>query len=338
MEGPPQPRRHIRWAFAFVVLPVAAFVGVFVVTLALSDDGAAPSPAPTRAATTTGIPSADVEAGRLILTLFGEGAEPVAGYLTSVAFDGSDPRPITDPPAEDVVASDVAPALSPDGQTIAFQRAVSGPSRGTPPFVYLVGRDGSGLRRLTTGRSVELDPAWSPDGSRIALARRDRGTFELFVSASDGSGLERLTSTKPADEDYPAWSPDGSRIAFTRYETGFETSGGDLWTMRPDGTGSDLLLGGRQDDSSPAWSPDGSRIAFVRDGHIAVVSADGSGVQILTSGSEEKEFRPRWLPDGNRIVFTRDPGLILIVSVGDRRLSQIELDVWADGAIWDSGT
>ena len=294
-----------RRAILYAWLPAAAFVAAFALVAAVwgeeGDRGApagdSPAPAPAEEAPLTGD-------GRIVLTLFTGGTESVEGYLASVAPDGSDVRAITERPGGAALASDVAPALSPDGATVAFQRAVPGEE----PRIYLVGLDGGGLRPLTGQGGAELDPAWSPDGSSIAFARSFRGSFDLFVCAPDGSGLTALTATRPADEDFPSWSPDGTQLAFTRYVTGFESSGGDLWIMEPDGSGERLLLGGPDDDAEPSWSPDGTRIAFVRNGRVSVMDADGSGIVALTAGAIDPEFRPRWSPDGTRILFTRDRG------------------------------
>ena len=57
------------------------------------------------------------------------------------------------------------------------------------------------------------NPAWSPDGSRIAFSSNRDGDSEIYVMNADGSGVTPLTDN--SDQDYsPAWSPDGSRIAF----------------------------------------------------------------------------------------------------------------------------
>lgn len=330
-------RPRARRALLFAGAPAVAFAAVFAVTLVASGGGGSQ---PRTAATAPTGPDAEPAglsgAGRLVLTLFAGGEEHVAGYLASVASDGSGARPITQPPAEDTIASDVAPALSPDGRTVVFQRAVSGPDHSTEPRLYLVRVDGSGLRRLTRARTAELDPAWSPDGTRIAFTRSARGSFDLVVCAPDGSQLRRLTETRAADEGFPAWSPDGRRIAFARYENGFEAESGDLWLINADGSGPTRVLGGPEDDSEPAWSPDGQRIAFVRNGHLAVMNADASEVRELTGG-RVRDRRPRWSADGSRIVFTRDPGYILVVSADGSGLAQVPLDGLADGAVWEPG-
>src|SRR5256885_8849439 len=123
--------------------------------------------------------------------------------------------------------------------------------------------DGSGLRRLTRHPGIDFDPAWSPDGTVIAfwraLHRGKRETRQIFVVNADGSGLRRLTWG--ANSEAPAWSPDGKRIAFARTAS----KRGDIWMMRPDGTGQQRVTGGAADDDDPAWAPDGTAIAFTSD-------------------------------------------------------------------------
>ena len=112
-------------------------------------------------------------------------AADAEAYLASVAVDGSDIREITQPP-ESAIAADGSPSVSPDGKTIAFSRAIPG----EPPHIYLVGIDGSGLRRLTQGNSAEIQPVWSPDGTHIAFSRADGEHFDLFVAGGGrGPGL-----------------------------------------------------------------------------------------------------------------------------------------------------
>ncbi|MGH2743114.1 MAG: TolB family protein, partial [Thermoleophilaceae bacterium] len=263
-------------------MPVAAFALAFAGSLlyfSLADgdgSGDAPAPAaapPDRSAGRRGAPAE----GRLVVTFNAAADEPGKGYLARVALDGSVARMLLEPPRRGRLASNAAPAVSPDGTTVAFQRALAGPSRGLPPFVYLMGLDGSGAeRRLTRGRAAEVDPAWSPDGTRIAFSREVGGRFDLFASAPGGSALKRLSRTPDADEFSLGWSPDGSRIVFARYERGVEHGSGDLLLANADGTGERLLLGDEHDYSSPAWSPDGRRIALIRDGHLAVMGADGT--------------------------------------------------------------
>src|SRR5438128_1111552 len=85
----------------------------------------------------------------------------------------------------------------------------------------------------------------------------------------------------------------------------FEAAG-DVFVMRPDGSGRTNLTSSPGRDSSPAWSADGARLAFVseRDGNseIYVMNADGSGQTRLTNNAAE-DLNPAWSPDGTQLVF-----------------------------------
>jgi Tol biopolymer transport system component len=106
---------------------------------------------------------------------------------------------------------------SPDGRRIAFVISL-GPRH--PPVVqnseiYVMNADGSGARRLTHEAGYDGEPAWSPDGRKIAFqsTKTIGGNKEIYVMNADGSGKRNLTRN-PAMDGRPSWSPDGRRIAF----------------------------------------------------------------------------------------------------------------------------
>ena len=72
--------------------------------------------------------------------------------------------------------------------------------------------DGSGQRRLTRNPARDMDPAWSPDGRRIAFDRG--GTQQIWLMNPDGSGQRSLTPAAGWRSRDPDWSPDGRKIAF----------------------------------------------------------------------------------------------------------------------------
>jgi Tol biopolymer transport system component len=313
----------LRWAR----LPAAVFVLVFAGSLAyfeLLAGGTASTSRPT------------AESGRLVVTYSATARNPDRGFLGTVALDGSDLRNVIEPPGGGRLAVNASPAVSPDGDTAAFQRAVAGPGGGHLPHVYVIPLDGSKpQRRLTRGAPAELDPTWSPDGKRIAFARQVDGRFDLFAWEADGSGLSRLTKTPRVDELAPAWSPDGASIAFARYENGVERGPGDLWLMSASGGGERRVRGGDGHDySGPAWSPDGKQLALLMDGHVAVTDRTGAAVRGLTADEELKESRPSWSSDGSRIAFTRDPGSIVITTPSGSNERRVPFDQAATGVAW----
>ena len=176
--------------------------------------------------------------------------------------------------------------------------------------IYLANADGTGLTRLTDG-TWDRNPAWSPDGNRLAFVREVETGSDLYVINADGSGLRRLVTG--GNNRSPAWSPDGARIAFSR------GSSGDflLYTIDPDAPGVPPTRVGFESglNFDPAWSPSGEEIAFiavigervVQD--LYVMRADGSGIRRISVESPDfgspvgnaEYFNPAWAPDGGSL-------------------------------------
>ena len=104
-------------------------------------------------------------------------------------------------------ADDSWPDWSPDRRRIVFSRT---PTRGQGSEIWVVRRDGGGLRRLTTG-SVDVQPAWSPDGQRIAFARSplSGGSFDIALVPLAG-GEPRIRAAGAAEQIAPNWSREGA--------------------------------------------------------------------------------------------------------------------------------
>jgi hypothetical protein len=164
--------------------------------------------------------------------------------------------------------------------------------------IYVMNADGSNQTRLTNNTVSDGDPAWSPDGTRIAFTSTRGGNSEIYVMWYDGFDQMRLTTNGGED---PAWSPDGARIAFA------SARDAEIYAMNADGSDQTRLTTNTASDEDPAWSPDGARIAFVtnRDGNydeIYVMNADGFDQTRLTTNTT-RDNNPAWSPDGTRIAF-----------------------------------
>ena len=124
------------------------------------------------------------------------------------------------------------------------------------------------------------EPAWSPDGRRIAFVERRGSAGTLYTMNADGSAARRVISSE-FDAGWPSWSPDGRRIVFDHSAaTATDNTLSDLYVVNVDGSGLRKLLSG---GSQPSWGPGGKRIAFarparLRNERIHTVSPDGSAV------------------------------------------------------------
>jgi Tol biopolymer transport system component len=152
------------------------------------------------------------------------------------------------------------------------------PQHGTQPTqLFRVSTTGTGLRQITTGIRSADDPAFSPDGKRVAFTRALSG---LFVMNADGTGLRRLTGGR--DDRYPVWSPNGRSIAFLHpLRNGFR-----LYLIKLNGREQHRLRFAPKDVGRPSWLPDGKSILVPAGGAFYEVSA--------TSGRVEKRLVPTY--------------------------------------------
>ncbi|MFO7533057.1 MAG: prolyl oligopeptidase family serine peptidase, partial [Candidatus Limnocylindrales bacterium] len=153
-----------------------------------------------------------------------------------------------------------------------------------PPKLWLVEVASGKARRLTSGRSSDEQPAWSPDGKRIAYVT-NRGTdpdlawrSDLTIIDADGGRPVRVSAGQQRLFQHPAWSPDGKRIAVLghRLESGNPTRDDiHVFPARADQAGAnltghtDLFVGAAMNSdlysagqTGPLWAPDGASIIF----------------------------------------------------------------------------
>ncbi len=167
--------------------------------------------------------------------------------------------------------------------------------------------------QLTFDAGHKTQPAWSPDGKKLAYVAPGGSNLglDIWVVNADGSEPLNITNKKGDDTD-PAWSPDGKLIAFTN--NGRSDGIRQVYTVAPDGK--DLKrISFDQEEFMPFFSPDGKNLAFV------MYVASHEVLYLRGSSTEFEEFsrfdnvellgrlgyveHPSYSPDGNWIAYTR---------------------------------
>lgn len=122
--------------------------------------------------------------------------------IVSVGRDGKDRKTLTSG------GINSWPAYSPDGKQIAFCS-----SRDGDFDLYVMGADGSDVKRVAKLEGMQARPCWSPDGKRLAFTWNRDGKYAVYAIELDGTGLLRLTDGDERD-DFAAWHPDGKSVVF----------------------------------------------------------------------------------------------------------------------------
>jgi eukaryotic-like serine/threonine-protein kinase len=228
--------------------------------------------------------------------------------------------------------SENRPAVSPDGQRIAFT------SEALDFDLVEIPLDGSPVRSLLATSRNELDPTFSRDGSLYAYVSDKEGVLQIWRRSRDGQ-FERLVVSSdhfPGEATLalgaPALSPDGQRIAYQRYG---EHTGYQVWvsTLAAAGPPVQVAASSLYQDA-PTWSPNGVWMAFLErtTDEVSVLSKVRVGVnepaQIIVRDIPLLAARPKWSPDGRWILCQTAEGLIIVTPDGKQERRVISQEFW----------
>jgi hypothetical protein len=220
----------------------------------------------------------------------------------------------------------IAPALSPDGQRIAFVSERDGVS--VDLYVANVSGEPRLRKLLTSVNDTELESmqlvhsagAWRPDGHQLAYAAvRTGASVILLIDPETGRRDREIRFPQFGEVLSPTWSPDGRAVAFAALEGGvtdlfvYELASGALTRLTHDAFA----------DLQPAWSPDGRQIVFATDRftsnldrldfgplQLAALHLVNRSVQpfvTIPPVAGAKAINPQWSPDGKAVYFLADP-------------------------------
>jgi eukaryotic-like serine/threonine-protein kinase len=196
------------------------------------------------------------------------------------------------------------PALSPEDKSVAFGR--TDPQTQTRDIWIKSFANGT-TSRFTFNGADDLNPTWSPDGTRIAFVSDRAGVRDIYVKAANGTSDERLLLASPNNKHVEDWSPDGRVLVFN--------SDYDIWEMAPvPGAKPKVLIGGASAQDQARFSPDGRWIAYRsresgRDELYVQTYPPGRGKwQVSTAGGGE----PFWRRDSRELFYMNGEKLMSV--------------------------
>lgn len=170
---------------------------------------------------------------------------------------------------------------------------------------------GDGERPLTSGNSVNTQPAWSADGSQLAFSSVRNAQSAIYLINADGSNLRRLNQSL-LWQTAPTWSPDGKAIAFLARDN--SKAGVELHIVGlNDGVVTVIAAdGAEKGPDAPVWSADSRQLAFLGANaqgktDVWVVQRDGSGLKNVSQlVSNRNKAHAAISPDGRYVAYVAD--------------------------------
>jgi TolB protein len=161
--------------------------------------------------------------------------------------------------------------------------------------LYICDYDGFNPRRVTVNGSLNILPAWSPDGRSLAYVSYRQGTPSIFVALIYEGRSANITTGATGGSFAPSFSPDGKRIAYASSRGGNM----DIWIANADGSGAHRITTSPGLDTAPYWSPTGQEIAFTSDRsgspQIYLMDNEGLNVRRLSNVGSWNDA-PTWNP------------------------------------------
>lgn len=233
------------------------------------------------------------------------------------------------------IGGDSDPDIDSTGQRLVF----SSTRHHAAADLYFKSVDGVAVTQLTSDPASDIQPALSPDGSRVAFASNRSGNWDIWITSVTGDPPVQVTNGD-ADDVHPSWSPDGRQIVYCSLPRGGQVQW-ELWIADASAGESKRFIGY---GLFPEWSPGGDTIVYQRarerGGHwfgiwtLTLVNGEPRSPTEIAASVAQAMILPTWSPDGRCIAFAATA----LPSVAERPTASADagndFDIWimdADG-------
>lgn len=201
------------------------------------------------------------------------------------------------------VGADYDVDIDPTGRRMVFAST----RHNLEPDLYMKSVDGVAVTQLSSDPASDIQPVFSPDGSRIAFASNRSGNWDIWVINVNGGPPAQVTRSM-ADEIHPSWSGNGRDLVYCSLPT--EGGQWELWITSAMEGGTSKFIGY---GLFPDWSPDGLTIAYQRARErgsrwfsiwtLTMVDGEPKYPTEIAASSSEAMILPAWSFDGTRLAF-----------------------------------
>ncbi len=173
--------------------------------------------------------------------------------------------------------------------------------------IYIKSLNGTAVTQLTSDPSSDIQPAFSPDNSKVAFASNRTGNWDIWVVSLDGQQPMQITHS-PMDEVHPSWSPDGKVLAYSALPPNDRQW--ELWVSPAEEHSTSTFIGY---GLFPEWSPVDNRILFQRSRQrgsrwfsvwtIELVDGEPRYPTEVASSADYALITPSWSRDAQHIAY-----------------------------------
>lgn len=267
-----------------------------------------------------GAAAADEQPARILFQTFPYKTLGTPYGLGLANADGTDFVDLTESLVRDRHAA-LEATWAPDGSTIAFTLYRRKPYSSLTEAAEIYLLEAGAVRRLTfdaEGGILNVEPAWSPDGSRIAWLKRIGRGSDVWAMNADGSGQRAITvdGADGAGNTNVRWSADGRYVAWLKR---IGEASANVWLANADGSGARALTTSSLVVRGPIWQPGGRLLLYgegvrMKELHVVDPAVGPPGVVISSTGDADAAWDPHgsdpaWSPSGTRIAFGHSAGV-----------------------------